>query len=580
MKRIIRITVPVLMVLLVLFSIGWYFVKYDPALTREILVDQARYLDDRGNHSLATWFYKLAYQQSGNDEAIALELAEQYRSMGNYTKAEYTLSNAIADGGTLELYVALCRTYVEQNKLLDAVTMLDNVTDQQIKSQLDALRPQSPVPSHEPGYFTEYITLGMSVAEGTIYYTADGSYPSTSASSYRIPIDLPAGQTVIKAITVGKNGLVSPLSVLGYTISGVIEEVIIEDPAIDQALRQLLQVDADHVFFSNELWEVTSLSIPHDTKSLSDLEKLPYLEELLILDVESPTPTSIDALDLTPLSNLESLKEVGIINMTLSSENLQIIAELPALDKLAISHCELSGISQLAAATRLTYLDLSYNTIGNLSALEGMTQLTTLNLCHNGISDVSVIGKLTMLEVLDLSYNSITDPSALTSCTSLKSLKLANNAITQLQGLETLNGLIELSVAFNKLTDVQILEHCTEMIELDLSNNAIEDISAISAMTKLQTLDFSYNVVKKLPEFDDACPLIAIKGSNNKLSSLKELAGLNSLNYIIMDFNKDISSVKALSSCYALVEVSVYGTKVKDIGPLTDMDVIVKYSPI
>lgn len=580
MKRFLKIAVPILMVLLVLFSIGWYFVKYDPAMTREILVDQARYLDDMGNHGLAAWFYKLAYQQSGNDEAIALELAEQYRSMGNYTKAEYTLSNAIADGGTLELYIALCRTYVEQNKLLDAVTMLDNVADEQIKSQLDALRPQSPVPSHEPGYFTQYISLDMTVPEGTIYYSTDGSYPSTSTTPYRTPIALPAGQTVIKAMTVGKNGLVSPLSVLGYTIAGVIEEVTIEDPAIDQALRQLLQVGSDHVFYSNELWEVTSLTIPHDAKSLSDLEKLTFLETLLIFDLESPVPTSIDALDLTPLSSLEALKEIGIVNMTMSAENLQIIADLPALEKLAISHCDLSGISQLAGATRLTYLDLSYNTIGNLSALEGMTQLTILNLKHNAISDLSVIGKLTKLEVLDLSFNSITDTAPLASCTALASLKLANNAITQLNGIDALASLIELSVAFNKLTDVQVLEHCTEMIELDLSNNELEDISAVSAMTKLQSLNFSYNQVKKLPEFKENCPLVAIKGSQNQLSSLKELSGLKDLNYVIMDFNKNLSSVKALASCYALVEVSVYGTNVKDVSALTDMNVIVKYSPI
>ncbi|MBQ7415522.1 MAG: leucine-rich repeat domain-containing protein [Oscillospiraceae bacterium] len=580
MKRAFRIIVPILLIIAVILSIGWYFVKYDPELTRDLLVWQARNLDDRGNHALATWFYKMAYQQSGNDETIALELAEQYRSSKNYTKAEFTLSNAIADGGSVELYIALCNIYVEQDKLLDAVTMLDNVADQTIKAQLDALRPKAPSPSHESGFYNQYISVSFSAPEGTIYLTTDGLYPSTGDPSYTSAMALSAGETVIHGLTVGSNGLVSPLFIGSYTISGVVEEVTINDPAIDQTIRQQLQVDSDHTLYTNELWNIKTLTIPHDTKSLSDLSKLPFLETLLILDLDSPTPSSIDALDLTPLSKLTSLKELGIANMTMSAENLQVIGELPALTMLSITHCDLSGISQLAGATKLTHLDLSRNTIGNLSALEGMTQLTNLNLCHNAISDVSSIGKLTNLTVLDLSYNSITDTAPLASCTFLVSLKLAGNALTELAGVENLTALIELSVAFNKLTDVQVLENCTEMLELDLSNNELTDISFVSAMTKLMTLNFSHNQVQKLPEFSMDSPLIAIKGSNNNLSSLDELAGLESLNYIMMDFNADISSVNALAGCYALIEVSVYGTKVREVNALTDMGVIVKYQPI
>ena len=36
---------------------------------------------------------------NNGDAAGAIELAEQYKSSGNFTKAEFTLSNAIADGG-------------------------------------------------------------------------------------------------------------------------------------------------------------------------------------------------------------------------------------------------------------------------------------------------------------------------------------------------------------------------------------------------------------------------------------------------------------------------------------------------
>ena len=572
MKRFPKVIVPILLTIAVIFSIGWYFLKYDPDLTRDILISQARSFDEQGNHNWATWFYKLAYQQSGNDETVAIELAEQYRSMGNYTKAEYTLSNAIADGGTVDLYIALCKTYVEQNKLLDAVTMLDNVADTVIKAQLDTLRPKPPAASPEHGYYNQYISVTLNAPEGTIYISTDGTYPSTASVPYSSPISLPGGETTIHALTVGENGLVSPLTILGYTVAGVIEEVTISDPAIDRVIRQQLQVDEKHTLYTNELWTITSLVVPNDAESLSDLSKLPFLTQLAIRNGQFES--------LSSLSALSSLEDLAIADMTVSSEDLQTIASLPKLTRLAMTGCDLSGISALSAATSLTYLDLSNNTIRDLTALENMSQLTYLNLNHNAVTTLDSIGKLTNLTALDLSYNSIAESAPLAACTQLTILDLTGNSMTAVEGLEKLTSLQALSIAFNKLTDVNPLAANTALTVLDISNNAITDITALKTLTNLVNLNFSYNQVSQLPEFSKDCPLVTIKGSQNQLTSLNELAMLECLNYVYMDFNAGLTSVNALASCYSLVEVSVYGTGVKNVTALTDMNVIVKYSPI
>ena len=78
MKRLFHILIPLLLSLLILISIGWYFLKYDPEFTRDLLLKQARYQDEIGNHAAAVWFYDLAYLQSDKDDAVALELAQQY----------------------------------------------------------------------------------------------------------------------------------------------------------------------------------------------------------------------------------------------------------------------------------------------------------------------------------------------------------------------------------------------------------------------------------------------------------------------------------------------------------------------
>ena len=94
MKKAIRIIVPILLVLVLLFSIFWYLFVYDRDFTQNFLLNRARAADARGNYKTAAWLYDLAYRHSDGDEAVAIELAEQFKSIGNYTKAEYIKKKA------------------------------------------------------------------------------------------------------------------------------------------------------------------------------------------------------------------------------------------------------------------------------------------------------------------------------------------------------------------------------------------------------------------------------------------------------------------------------------------------------
>ena len=170
MNRALKRLLPILLVIVIILSCVWYLFVYDRAFTRDFLLNQARYFEERGKHNIAAWLYSSAYMQTDENENVAIELADHFKSIGNYTKAEVTLTDAIADGGSAELYIALCKTYVEQNKLLDAVTMLDNISDPAIKAQLDELRPKLPQTSAEPGAYTQYITVTLSDKEITSGY--------------------------------------------------------------------------------------------------------------------------------------------------------------------------------------------------------------------------------------------------------------------------------------------------------------------------------------------------------------------------------------------------------------------------
>lgn len=569
MNKFWKVMVPLILALLILVSIGWYLFSYDRDFTQDMLLREARVCDTNGYNSLSAFFYDLAYEFNGQDQNVAIELANQYKSTGNYTKAEYTLVNAISDGATLELYVALCNTYVEQNKILDAVNMLDTISDPAIKAQVDALRPSAPEADFEAGFYNEYISVSLSTDNGVIYYTTDGDYPSKISALFSQGISLPLGETEIRSVAINGSGLVSTLSSIRYTVGGVVERVEFADPAMEAAIRELLNTGSYADIYTDQLWEITEFTCPGEATTLSDLAYMTNLEALSFADM-----TLASLSDLASLSRLEVL---SFDHCKLPADDLSIVASLQNLHSLTLSDCGLATISGLSGAPHLTHLDISGNTIRNLEALSSIPTLQQLHMEHNALTSLSAISGLTNLTELDVSYNSLTDISPISTCIRLQSLDVSGNQLTDLDAVSALVCLTELHADYNQLTDVAVLSDITSLIKLSISNNSIVDISALAALTGLEQFDFSYNEVTTLPQWADGS-LVSVNGSYNQLKNIDVLANLPGITYIYMDYN-DISSVEALADCYYLVLVNIYGNPVTDAATLTAHSIIVNYDP-
>lgn len=572
MSRAAKIIIPILLVIVIIASIGWYFLSYDRDITRDILLSYARHLDKRENYTMATFFYDLAYDFGGKDDAIAIEIARQHREYGNYTKAEYTLHNAIINGPSVDLYVAYCQTFVEQDKLLDAVNLLDNIDDPKIKAEIDAMRPLAPNAYPLPGEYDENIPINLTSSQGKVYATTQGTYPSQKRHLVNGPIQIGDGITTIHTITVSPNGLVSTIEKLDYKVTNVIRKVIFEDPAIERMIREQLGVSDSLQIFTNDLWEIESLVIPADAVTLADLSLFPNLKSLAIQHGDFP--------NLFALADLVSLEDLVITYTELSTGDLEAISRIPNLTKLTLTNCGLSDISPLAPLSKLEWLDLNNNTIRDLTALEGMTELTYLDLSHNAVVSLGSLSKLTKLQELDLSYNSITSTAPLSGCKNLAYLTINNNSLTSLSGLGDLKNLGVLSAAFNKLTNVSALANNQNLVDLDISNNSITDISALASLNNLYSLNFSNNKVKKIPTFGENSQLTTIDGSKNQISTLKPLAGLEYLQSIKMDYNTGVTKIDSLTACPNITSISVYGTGVRDISAFKDTDVIIMYQPV
>lgn len=570
MKKNLRRIVPLIVAIGIVFSIGWYLLIYDTNFTRDIILNQARYFDDNGNAAVASWLYDLAYTTSGNDEVVAIELANQYKNDGNFTKAEVTLNNAIQDNPTTELYIALCQTYVQQDKLLDAVLLLENIPNPVIKAELDALRPGAPVAETAEGFYSQYISILFKESDGTIYCNFEGDYPSTWDGAYVEPYTLGAGETLVNAITVAKNGLVSPIAQLHYTIGGVIEPAAFTDPVMEETVRNLLNLEADYTIFTNDLWEIKDFTVPENISSYEDLRLLPYVEKLTIHNSRMDT--------LGYLSHMSNLEYLDLSGCRFPSADLAVLAKLPALTTLKMSNCGLSSIADLSGSTTLQVLDLSNNTVRNMDALSSITTLTEINLEHNAVTGLGALTSLMNLEKLNVGYNSVTDLSPLVQCGSLAWLNASNNAISTISAVDQLSELKYLNLSYNSLSDIAILKGCAVLTELYISNNNLTSITALNDLDKLQVLDFAHNQVFEIPFWQNGGDLRIIDGSYNKIESIDTLWNMNSLTYVYMDYNL-LTSVGNLAKCPNLVMVNVYGNEITHVDNLTDRDIIVNWDP-
>lgn len=570
MKRTMKKILPILLSLVVICSIIWYLFVYDRGFMQDVLLGSARFFEQQGNHGIATWLYNQAYLHSGNSDSVIIELAERFKKMGNYTQAEVVLTRAIAENASVDLYVALSKTYVEQDKLMDAAKMLDNITNEDMKAQLDTLRPALPVPSHPKGTYTEYISVTFEPQKDTtLYISRDNDFPSLE-NKYQEGITLAGGPNKISAVAVNDLGLVSSSVNLYYTIGGVIEEITISDPVLDSHFREILNVPANLKLNSSDLWVITSLTVPQGVTNYEDIRRLTYLETLVMEDLILE--------DLSMLVGLTQLKSLTIRNCPLSAKDLHTLTDLTSLENLTLQNCSLSNISALSNMEGLISLDLSNNAIQDLSGLSFMENLTTLNLSGNALTSLNALSALEALTTLDVSYNSLTSILPLSSCKSLSILIASNN---QLNGVPLFNDttvLTVLDLSENDIADINNLAEYTALTKLYLAHNSIVDVSPLSGLKKLTVVNFSHNQITTLPTWDKACDLVEINGSYNAITSVAPLKGLMKLNNVYMDYNK-ITNVNPLADCRMLVRVSVYGNDIKDVSKLKDMSVIVNYDP-
>ena len=566
MKKFLIVLLVLLIICAILFGLYYFF------WTAENFASLAERSMDDGKYARAVWLYEKAVDLDPGNPEYVLALADACIADGSYTQAERSLVGAIKAAPSAELYVKLSSVYVAQDKLLDAQRMLDSINDAAIKPELEAMRPAAPVFTPEGGDYTEYISVLAESSDGTVYCSFDEEYPSIASGAMTEPVALEAGETSISAITVGENGLVSSLCKKTYRIMGVIEEVCFADETLETYVRDTLYIPRTEKVMTDDLWQITELTVPDGMSTYTDLR---YFTSLISLTLEN---TPVD--DYSFLSALTELTGLNLSGCILNEEALDAIGTLTALEELNLSGCGLSDISALASLTKLTILDLSSNSISDIGVLSSMKYLETLNLCSNAVASLDPIKNAGKLKNLDISENHIPSLAPLTGCKELEVLIANNNQIYDVDILAQMDELTSFVASNNMISDISALSACAGLTRLELAENELTDMSVISSMPKLTYLDVSHNQISVIPELAEDAKLQEFYASYNQLEDVSPLTGLQELTRVDVDYNEAVEDVTCLSACPLLIQIDAFGTKVKDVQVLTDMGVIVNYNPI
>lgn len=567
-----KIMIPILVILGLLIGGYWFFILHSPDVTTGILMHLGDSQADSGHYDAAIRYYEWARDLSPENGELSLKLAAVYRQAGNYTKTERTLVRAIqAAPDNPELYVMLSSVYVEQDKLLDAQRMLDNIANPDVQQEVNARRPAAPAVSPEGAYYNDYITISFSgdSSDATFYYTVDGSFPSLLGNAYTEPFVLEAGNTTVCAVAVDSEGLVSPAIYVGYTVAGVVEDVTFHDAALEQTIQDLLH-RGNRTIQTDDLWGITELNLPTEITSTEDLVQFTGLVRL--------TGRDLNELDYSFLSDLYSLRYLELDHCALTTQNLEQIAACPNLEVLILSSCGLSNISPLESLSSLRVLDLTDNSINSISAISGLSALDELYLGHNALSSLPNMRELKSLRTLDLSYNALDSVTALSGCPTLQRLNVSHNKLVTVRAIGSLPALTFFNGSNNGVRDVSSLSGCKNLETFVMTDNKLTDVDFLSEIPTIRDVNIDYNDVVAVPAFVEDCPLERFSAAHNFLEDLSGLAGLPSLGYVNADYN-NIRDISVLKTCPVLAQVNVYGTYIHSGGVLAEQGVQVFFTP-
>ncbi len=559
-----------ILVLALLGGAVWYFFILNHDAAAAIWERVGNFYNENGIYDSAAKCYGRSIK---NDPECGTELlykaSTASKEAGNYTKAEYYLALSIQNyPQELESYLRLSSLFVEEDKLMDAVELIDNCATS-MSSALESLRPDSPVIQPEAPYSLEPVTVTLSFSEGNAYYSLGSDYPSIASGRYEEGFDLDYGTTKVSALIVGDNGLVSKLSSTEFTVRGVISELDIADTAMDEIIRETIGAGRYDLLTTDMLWDIEKLELSSSVNDYSVLSNCISLRELSV---------SNDKIDFSLFENCSTLESLDCSDIRLSQDQLLAIGNLTGLKKLDLSNCGLTDIACLSSLNNLEIFNLAGNHLSDLSPLSGMSGLLELDISGNSVSSLSALTGLSSLTSFNGCGCRFGNLGAFAANTDLVYLNVEGCGVSDLSPLENNLKLNELHAAGNLISFVDSLSNCRQLEYLDLSDNRVESIEALSGLSKLTYLNVSSNQLTELPSFASLTEIMTLDISENEIESISCLSVLNKLN--TLNISKTlITEISPVTDLANIVSITANECEIHDPENAVKRSIILTYDP-
>jgi hypothetical protein len=190
--------------------------------------------------------FNRALELNNDNQELRFSLANVYLHQGNKVEYEYQLRKILEDPGAsfedLELaYGKLIQIYQTRKDYKTINELIKASKSQTIQDTYQNYIANVPEFSYPEGDYKEIIPLKLTAStQGTIYYTRDGSEPTTDSAVYISPIFLDNGDYTIKACFQNQYGIMSECVTRTYHIE-------IDQPASPE-------VDTESGEYSQPMW--------------------------------------------------------------------------------------------------------------------------------------------------------------------------------------------------------------------------------------------------------------------------------------------------------------------------------------
>lgn len=372
-----------------------------------------------------------------------------------------------------------------------------------------------------------------------------------------------------------------------------INKIEAKEEKVVQIDKSITQEDFDKI--CAKLKWIKKLSFDYDNPFITNITSISYLTSIESLRMRNVSSSNKQAIDLTPLQKLITLKEIDFLGTTVTNTDalntlinlekinlsdskiasIQFLTNTPLVKELVLagSNHTFANYEPLQTIKKLRVLDIQRNTQatdGNLSILQNLQELRELNISDcNGITTLQFIEQCTkMVELYAANCTNIVNYSPIQNLILLKKMNLSGSSITDLAILSNKSDLRDLNISKTAISDISTLHMCAAIERLDISNTQVTDITTISRLWKLKRLSIAHTKVASIEALSANFELTDLDASFTEVSDLAPVSNCKKLTNIIV-YSSKVTDIKAL---YSLNKIT--SLRVDSSIPLAQIDAI------